>query len=282
VGREVVIRANDWGLQVEKGRLVLAGGLYVPYRFYARPAQHDTALHEPVPVLLALHERGIAGVSSAGAWMETIPHANIHIMAIDVAGTGETRLQAEREDNDGYEAALSGAESVWARRGLNTGVNLFGLAVFSVLKTLEYLKTRWDVDKKRIFISGTGRGALWGMYAAALDKDVARVALLRGLSSYGRLIDRCRNNHHFSIYLPGCLKSFDLPHVAACIAPRPMLLINAVDQRKERRLAEAIREEYAFTAEMYRLLGASKNFVAETSDSAPETLEKVLALLQSS
>ena len=147
-------------------------------------------------------------------------------------GVGESRLQADREENDGYEAMLNGPESVWARRALNTGLNLFGLSVFSVLRTVQYLKTRWDIDKSRIMISGTGRGALWALYAAALEKDIARVALLRGLSSYKCLAERCRHNHHFSLYLHGCLKAFDLAHVAACIAPRPLKLINFVDQRK--------------------------------------------------
>ncbi len=276
VSSEVESRSNDWGLQVEKGRLVVAEGLYVPYSFYSRPPTTESGTRVAAPVLLALHERGIAGVTGASAWMKAIPQAGYHVMAIDVAGVGETRLQAERDDNEGYEAMLCGAESVWARRALNAGLNLFGLSVFSALRTIQYLKTRWDVDKSRIAISGTGRGALWGLYAAALDKDVARVALLRGLVAYKSLAERCRHNHHFSLYLPGCLKSFDIAHVAACVAPRPLTLINFVDQRKERRPREAVEKEYHFTAEMYRTLNAADQFTVLASDSAPDTLAAVM------
>ena len=276
VACEVESRSNDWGLQVEKGRIVVAEGLYAPYSFYTRPANTDSGTRVASPVLLALHERGIAGVTGASAWMKSIPQAGYHVMAIDVPGVGETRLQADREENDGYEATLNGTESIWARRALNAGLNLFGLDVFSVLRTIQYLKTRWDVDKSRIVVSGTGRGALWGLYASALDKDVSRVALLRGLSSYKCLAERCRHNHHFSVYLPGCLKVFDLQHVAACIAPRPLKLINFVDQRKERRSIDAMRADYAFTASMYAALGAGDQFDVATSDSAPETLGMIL------
>ena len=254
----------------------MAEGLYAPYSFYTRPANTDSGTRVASPVLLALHERGIAGVTGASAWMKSIPQAGYHVMAIDVPGVGETRLQADREENDGYEATLNGTESIWARRALNAGLNLFGLDVFSVLRTIQYLKTRWDVDKSRIVVSGTGRGALWGLYASALDKDVSRVALLRGLSSYKCLAERCRHNHHFSVYLPGCLKVFDLQHVAACIAPRPLKLINFVDQRKERRSIDAMRADYAFTASMYAALGAGDQFDVATSDSAPETLGMIL------
>ena len=273
---EVESHANDWGLHVEKGRIVIAEGLYVPYSFYTRPSASESGTHTASPVLLALHERGIAGVTGAREWMKLIPQAGFHVMAIDVPGVGETRLQADREESEGYESMLCGHESIWARRALNAGLNLFGLDVFSVLRAVHYLKTRWDVDKSRIVVSGTGRGALWGLYAAALEKDIARVALLRGLSSYKCLAERCRHNHHFSVYLPGCLKSFDLPHVAACVAPRPLKLINFVDQRKERRPLEAMRHEYEFTAEMYRLLSAPDDFAVQSSDSAPETLATVM------
>ncbi|HLX64589.1 MAG TPA: acetylxylan esterase [Planctomycetota bacterium] len=276
VRNEVESRTSDWGLQVEKGRLLIAEGLYVPYSFYMRPPATDSGTRVAAPVLLALHERGIAGVTGAGEWMRAIPQAGFHVMAIDVAGIGETRMQAEREDGEGYEAMLCGPETLWARRALNAGLNLFGLGVFSVLRSIEYLKSRWDVDRNRIALSGTGRGALWGLYAAALNKDVSRLAMLRGLSTYKCLVERCRHNHHFSLYLPGCLKSFDLPHVAACVAPRPLTLINSVDQRKERRPLEKMRRDYAFTADMYRIAGAAERFALAVSDSAPESLETVL------
>ena len=276
VRQEIESRSNDWGLQVEKGRLVVADGLYVPYSFYSRPPPTDSGTRTAAPVLLALHERGIAGVTGAAAWMRAIPQAGFHVMAIDVAGVGETHLQAEREDGEGYEAMLSGAETIWARRALNVGLNLFGLAVFSVLRTVQHLKTRWDVDKSRITVSGTGRGALWGLYAAALEKDISRLVLLRGLSTYRCLAERKRHNHHFSLYLPGCLKSFDLPHVAACIAPRPLTLINSVDERKERRQAAKMRTDYAYAAEMYRAANAAERFAIVASDNAPESLDWVL------
>jgi cephalosporin-C deacetylase-like acetyl esterase len=279
VEREVESRANDWGLNVEKGRLIIADGLYVPYRFFTRPRGQDESESGAAPVLLALHERGIAGVSSAAAWMESIPQAGFHIMAIDVAGVGETRLQAERDEHEGYEAALCGDESLWARRALNAGSNLFGLAVFSVLRTAEHLRTRWEVGANPIAVSGTGRGALWALYAAALDEKIASAALLRGLGRYKSLVERCRNNHHFSIYLPGCLKSFDLPHVAACVAPRPLTIINAIDQRKERKRLDVARNAYAFAAHVYGTLGAAEKFSVATSDSAPETLARVLKVI---
>ena len=196
-------------------------------------------------------------------------------MAIDVCGIGETRLQPKGEVSDAYEILLCGLESQWARRALHAGLSLFGLRVYNVLRTLEYLRTRHDVDKERVSIAGVGRGALWGLYASALDGTVTHTVLLRGLDAYKSLIERRHHNHHFSLYLPGCLKEFDLPHVSACLAPRPLTIVNPVNSRKERKEAEKVVREYALTAAIYKLRGAANNLRILNTDSAPETFAAI-------
>lgn len=279
---QIESHASDWGFSVEKGRLVLDERLYLPYSFYTLP--EAGASRRAAPTVLALHERGVAGISNQEAWLAAFGAAGFHVMAIDVIGIGETRLQPvqetrmqTREDAEAYDALLCGPESQWARRALNAGLSLFGLRVFSVLRTLVYLRTRWEARADALSIVGVGRGGLWGLYAAALDKDVSRVAMLRSLSTYRCLIEHRRHNHHFSLYLPGCLREFDLPQVAACVAPRPLTLINAVNQRKDRCDAAAVRREYALAGEMYKLRGAAESFKVAHADSAPETLGAVMA-----
>src|SRR5438067_13618973 len=129
--------------------------------------------------------------------MAGFAEAGVNVAAIDVCGIGETRLQAAQETRvqparesteAAYDAILCGPESQWARRALNAGLNLFGLRVFSVLRTLAYLRTRWEILPSEISIVGVGRGGLWGLYAAALDGAVPRVALLRSLATYKCLI----------------------------------------------------------------------------------------------
>jgi cephalosporin-C deacetylase-like acetyl esterase len=274
VESQIESRSVDWGFAVEKGRLVLAEGLFAPYSFYSLPESADAG-KKTAPVVLVLHERGIAAVSSQGAWMNGFAAAGFHVMAIDVSGIGETRLQPKGEENDAYQTLLCGPESQWARRALHAGLSLFGLRVYNVLRTLEFLRTRWDVDKEHIAIAGVGRGALWGLYASALDGGISHTVLLRGLDSYRSLIERRHHNHHFSIYLPGCLKEYDLPHVSACIAPRPLTIVNPVNSRKERMEAENVTREYALTAAIYKLRGAASNLRIINTDSAPETFAAV-------
>ena len=277
---EIESHSTDWGYMAEKGRLLIDEGLYVPYSFYALQTNtDDPGGRRAAPTVLVLHESGIAAVSKQETWMRGFALAGVHVMAIDVCGIGETRLQPKDEDSNPYNTVLCGDESRWARRALNVGLNLFGLRVFSVLRTLAYLRTRWDVDQSRISFAGVGRGGLWGLYAAVLDRDVSSVVLIRSLASYKRLIEHRRHNHHFGLYLPGCLRDFDLPHVALCVAPRSLTLINAINQRKERCDINEVNRDYALTSAVYRLHSAERHFNIINSDSAPETFNAVKGAL---
>ena len=275
---EIESRSNDWGYAVEKGRLMIDEGLYSPYSFYALTENFDApGSQKSAPVVLVLHERGIAGVSSHGGWMQGFNNAGFHVMAIDVCGIGETRLQPKSEAQDAYETLLCGPESQWVRRALNTGLSMFGLRTFNVLRALEYLRGRFDVNKDAVSVIGVGRGGLWGLYAAALDNCVSHCVLLRALDSYKSLTLRRRHNHHFSLYLPGCLKEFDLPQVAACLAPRALTIVNPVNSRKERLQAADVQREYALTGEIFKLRGAAQRFRVINTDSAPETFAAIRA-----
>jgi cephalosporin-C deacetylase-like acetyl esterase len=273
---EIESRSTDWGYTVEKGRLIMDESLFAPYSFFALPeSSENPASHKTAPVVLVLHERGTAGVSSQGAWMNGFAAAGCHVMAIDVCGIGETRLQPKGDDHDAYETLLCGPESQWARRALNAGLSLFGLRTFTVLRAIEFLRSRWDVEKDRISIIGVGRGGLWGLYAAAIDSNVSHCVMLRSLDAYKSLTERRRHNHHFSIYLPGCLQQYDLPQVAACIAPRPLTIVNPVNSRKERRDATEVQREFALASAIYKLRGAPQKLRILTTDSAPETFAAI-------
>ncbi|MBI3832425.1 MAG: acetylxylan esterase [Planctomycetes bacterium] len=262
--------SSDWGLAVEKGRLVVEDGIYLPYAFYSAPEGADGRVARPT--ILELHERGVSAIAAQGPWMTQTAAGGCNILAVDVRARGETRVEPNRDDGDPYDALLLGSEAQWARKTLNVGRSLFGGRVFDALRALQYLRTRWDVKPDKISLVGIGRGALWALYAAALDEKVERAVLLRGLSTYKSLVDRRRASHHFSICLPGAVKDFDLPHVAACVAPRALTLVNPVNQRRERLPAQQAERDYALTREIYKRFGAAKNVRVVATDCARDTL----------
>jgi hypothetical protein len=71
-------------------------------------------------------------------------------------------------------------------------------------------------------------------------------------------VDRYTQNARFLIRV--VLKHFDLPHVAAAIAPRPLTLVAPVDAMKRTVDAARASQIYAFTADAYRAAGAAESF----------------------
>jgi hypothetical protein len=115
--------------------------------------------------------------------------------------------------------------------------SLLGMRVADVIRGVDYALSRPDVAKDGVRVVGQGAGALWALYAAALDVRISSVVAERGLVSYKGLAQTDRYAHSAGIFARDVLLHFDLPAVAAAIAPRPVTLVAPVDAMK--RLVDA-------------------------------------------
>ena len=59
--------------------------------------------------------------------------------------------------------------------------------------------------------------------------------------------------------VPGALKAYDLPDLAACLAPRKLLMLNIVDQMENRATSELINQDLAIVRKSYSLAKAEDN-----------------------
>ena len=141
--------------------------------------------------------------------------------------------------------------------------SLFGMRVADVIRSVDYALSRPDVSKAGLRAAGQGAGALWVLYAAALDPRITEVVAERGLVSYKALAQVDRYTHGAGIFIRDVLNSFDLPHVAAAIAPRPLTLASPVDAMKRTVEVASAREVYAFTQSAYTNAGFGEAFRIE-------------------
>ena len=140
--------------------------------------------------------------------------------------------------------------------------SLFGMRVQDVIRSVDFALTRGS----EVELVGKGAGALWALYAAALDSRIKSVVAERGLGSYRSLAQVDRYTHTAGIFVRGVLQEFDLPQVASAIAPRPLTVAAPVDAMK-RPLAQSAAEEcYRATAEAYRRAGAGGRFRIGSAD----------------
>ena len=126
--------------------------------------------------------------------------------------------------------------------------------VWDVLRLLDYLATRDDVDPQRIGLIGFSKGGMETYLAAAIDDRIAVAVPMIGVQSFRWALD---NNawqsrvgtiqpaidgaakdegkreinvdfvqHFYNRVVPGIADRFDGPQMLPLIAPRPLLVIN--------------------------------------------------------
>ena len=201
--------------------------------------------HGRRPVVIALHGTG-GGKQNMLSLCRKLADAGFIAVAIDGRYHGE-RTQAGKGSAE-YEAAI-----VRAWRDGKAHPFYFD-TVWDVMRLVDYLKTRKDVDAKRIGLIGISKGGIETYLAAAADKRIAVAVPCIGVESFqwaldnndwqGRIgtIQKAFNaiakdanvaepdtafvKKFYDRVVPGIYSEFDGPAMLPLIAPRPLLVIN--------------------------------------------------------
>jgi len=177
------------------------------------------------------------------------------VVVADVRGLGLTQPVAPRRDYRGQYEHLHNSDVALANMAWTLGDSLFGMRVRDVLRAVDY-----GSQFGRVRLAGADMGALWALYAAALEPRVASVAIQHGLISYRSITDHGRYMQATSQFLPGVLKHFDLPHVAGLIAPRKLVILDPVDHMEDEVESAAAEQAYEWTRLAYASSGAPNQF----------------------
>jgi hypothetical protein len=94
-----------------------------------------------------------------------------------------------------------------------------GQRVWDILRALEYLKTRPDVDASQIRILGRGSAGLAALMAGALDESVRSVLLDRTLATYASIVDSEEYALALDWFVPDILQRFDIPDIDSRCLP---------------------------------------------------------------
>jgi cephalosporin-C deacetylase-like acetyl esterase len=168
---------------------------------------------------------------------ESMVEAGYVVMAPDLRGWGESSPRhTMNPGSSGYSIQYQTAQ-----RALLVGKTMVGMQVDDLLRSFDYLASRPDVDPRRISLFGKGDGGTVALCATALEPRIQKVASEGALSSYMSVARRKFHENLERIIVPGVLAEFDLPDVAAAIAPR---LTWIVDPRTPTRMTVPLREAF--------------------------------------
>ncbi len=223
-------------------------GMRVP-SILARPAQRAGRL----PVVIMLHGTG-GKKEDMKAQMELYAQAGFLAVAIDGPFHGERANfdnPSSKIKNAGYQEAIL---SAWRHPG--SAHPLFYDTVWDVMRLVDYLQTRDDVDPARIGLMGVSKGGIETYLTTAADPRIAVAVPFISLESFHYSLDHNLWSHRTETFpdalnsaagdlgiapaavdaafvrkfydkvAPGIYGQFDGPSMITLIAPRPLLAIN--------------------------------------------------------
>ena len=205
-----------------------------------------------MPAVLIVDERGKKAAIERGL-VEQLLLAGNAVLAIDVCGVGETADTVPR---------YSGAHDYnLCNYAMQCGRSITGMRVLDSLAAVDFLSRHPRVDAERISCFGRGHGGLVGVLAAALDERISAVVAEEMLATW--VFPEEFANIGMAYMIPRILTVGDMPHLMACVAPRPLLVTNPVDGQRRPIDATDACETMRFTQGVYGLLGKKKAFRVE-------------------
>jgi len=238
------------------------GDYIVPYLLMIPDKPNNKAL-------LYLHPSGKSAEASVGGEMEWFVKNGFTVLAPDMIGTGEMGPGDFRGDS--YIGGVS--LNVWFCSML-IGRSIVGIRAGDVVRLTRLLKGTSGISEVYGFAMKEMGPVL--LHAAAFDQAISRIALMEPYSSYRSIVmNRYYEPGFMHSAVPGALKAYDLPDLAASLAPRKLLMAGITDGAGKIAEADNVNKEFAVIKNAYQ----NKNAGGQLNIVLREPAEKPYDLL---
>lgn len=262
------------GYQIEKVEFISEPGIYIPAWVFLSDKEKRESI-----ALIYVHEDGKEIEGLEFGVLETLARTGFLVVAIDVRGIGETKPPHSDEEAPGAYRNLDDAETAMSYWAWEMNESLFGMRVQDVIRGVDYALSRAGADRAGVRLIGKGMGALWSLYAGALDARILSVICDGGLLSYRCLTESDRYLHGANILVPNVLNHFDLPHVAATMANRSLALLSSVDEMKDGVKTQIAERAFVWTRATFAAVGAERELVILGRNAEVDAAGQYLSLL---
>ena len=232
---------------------------------------------EKLPAIVACHGHGygskeIVGLNPDGTDNHSNPSYQKNfalelvkrgflVIVPDLLGFGDRRLEEDR-NKDPNESSCHMISTYL----LMLGKTMAGLRVYDIMRTIDYLETRDDVDINRMGCMGISGGGLVCGFTTALD-DRIKAAVISGYTNTFKdsvmSIWHCVDN-----FVPKLVNYAEMPDILGLIAPRPLL----IESGKSDPIfpIEAAKKAYEKIKEIYKFLDAQDKIDSDFFDGQHE------------
>ena len=140
-----------------------------------------------------------------------------------------------------------------AGSALLVGQTMIGWRVWDVMRTIDYIATRPELDSSRVGCMGISGGGTVTLFATALEPRI-RAAMVSGyLNTFRDSIGSLA--HCIDNYVPGVLNWAEMYDVAGLIAPRPLFVESG--EKDNIFPIHASIESFSRVREIYSVFGAT-------------------------
>ena len=229
----------------------------------------------PLPAVICVpgHGRGvddIVGIDDKGR-DRTDKAGYQHDFAVQIAEAGMAAVAIEpmgfgcRRDPRSSKRGLgqSSCQPV-AGTAMLLGQTMIGWRVYDVMRTIDWMASRPELDAKRIGCMGISGGGTCTLFAAALEPRI-RAAFISGYLNTFRdsvgSISHCIDN-----YVPGILNWAEMYDIAGLIAPRPLFVESG--SKDNIFPVEASVDSFKRVSAIYEVFGAADRVGQEVFDEA--------------
>ena len=207
------------GYVIEKYFASGEGSYVIPY-LLMKPDNAGTK------AILWLSPAGKAADAAVGGEMERLVKNGFNVLAPDLIGTGETG--PGKFIGDSYIDSIS--YNLWFA-SVQTGRSITGIRAGDVVRLAQWLGKTGISEVYGIALNGMAPVLL---HAAAFDKSITRVALLQPCISWHSIVSgRIYQSRFVQGAVAGAAGVYDLPDLAASLAPRKLLIAGAVNGNGE-------------------------------------------------
>lgn len=239
------------------------------FGYFLKPL-HDT---DKLPVVICLPGHGlgvddIVGINEDGSlrkeWggyqrdfaLQCVANG-FGALAIEQLGFGHRRGEEARKSGAGASSCqpLSGSAFL-------LGETMIGWRVFDVMRAIDYLQTRPDVEESRVAVMGISGGGTISLFSSALDTRIKAAVISSYFNTFKASIYSI--SHCIDNYVPFILRYAEMPDIAGLIAPRPLHIESGT--KDPIFPVQATREAFAYLQRIYELFDATDRLTLHIFD----------------
>jgi hypothetical protein len=202
--------------------------------------QNGAATH---PCVLYISDGYADEVVSEPSEFDQIIDQGHAVCAIYLRGTGLSEPRPPRAGPVFYQQMNLRERYAWAN--LVLGSSVIAQRVWDILRSLDYLESRPDVDASQMRVIGQEEAGLAALMATMLDDRPRSLLLTRTLVSYMSIVQSKDYSLPLDWFVPGILRHYDMPDLCAAVYPRPVWIANAVDAPGATLTESEVREIYS-------------------------------------